>query len=959
MPRNPGAPAVFISSTSEDLKEYRRSAERAASRAGFLQVMMEDFPASGHPPLAVCRAKVSEADVLVAIVAHRYGWVPPDQPANQFQSITWLECEEAARQGKEVLAFLADPACEWPLDQREAYRITAAIEQGKATTELFAEVQRNVAQLDAFKQWIDGHGVRVTFRNPDDLRGNVESALRQWRDRHPEFGPAVAPPASADPAKYLDYLREQTGWIDIRGLQVGTGKAHRFPIEDLYIPLTTARSARAAAEGAERKPMKLEAALACHRLVIVGDPGSGKTTFLRRVAFALCDAAATPAAPDDAATGFLPRLTAIFRRAAPAVLGPALPLLIRIADLAEHIRSCRSTPSQGAPTTAESPAWLVHFLKTKSQEFNWDLDAGFFERKLSDGSAILLLDGLDEAPRKAERESIARLFEHATQAYKQCRFVVTTRPLTYTGRSLLEGFETAQIEPLGAEAIQRFLEHWCRGLFPESAHAAELHLAELAEALRSSAEIRRMARNPVMLTALAVVHWNERRLPEQRADLYESVLNWLARSREKREGREPADRCLAILQQLALGMQSQPEGRALQVSKGRAADMLAPQFDAVPEPRRRQIAQEFVEQEEVDSGIVVSRGSEIRFWHLTFQEYLAARAIAGLADKAQQNLLLTAERIYKPEWREVALLLGGVLHKQGKDKMDGLVSALLEKGECPSLAQQVRCAGLLGAMVRDLRPFNYQPADPRYQRTMDAVLGIFDVDKAYDIEFSVRLEAAEALGQAGDPRLRHDNWITIEGGGPANPKPFQIGRYPVTVEEYRHFVEDEGYQNESWWRARGFGQNTEPRDWDEQLLHPNRPVTGVSWYEAAAYCAWAGARLPSEAEWKRAARGLTGWEYSWGNEAPDEKRANFDMKVGEPTPVGLYPAGATPEGVADMAGNVWEWVKDWYERDKMRVLRGGSFVDDTSLLRAASRARFAPDVRIYDNGFRCARKVVP
>ena len=118
---------VFISSTSEDLKEYRKAAERAASRAGFRQVMMEDFAASGRLPLDVCREKVSEADVLVVIVAHRYGWVPPGQPPNQFHSITWLECEEAARQGKEVLAFLVDPACEWPLDQREAYRITAAI----------------------------------------------------------------------------------------------------------------------------------------------------------------------------------------------------------------------------------------------------------------------------------------------------------------------------------------------------------------------------------------------------------------------------------------------------------------------------------------------------------------------------------------------------------------------------------------------------------------------------------------------------------------------------------------------------------------------------------------------------------------------------------------------------------------------------------------------------------------
>jgi hypothetical protein len=415
-----------------------------------------------------------------------------------------------------------------------------------------------------------------------------------------------------------------------------------------------------------------------------------------------------------------------------------------------------------------------------------------------------------------------------------------------------------------------------------------------------------------------------------------------------------------LLQQLALAMQNAPKGRAVYVSKRAAADALAPHFREVPEPERLPRAQDFLEQEEIDSGIIVSRASEVAFRHLTFQEYLAAKAIAGMADAAQRDLLLAADAIYRPEWREVVLLLGGVLYRQGLEKVGGLVSAVLRKlGELPSLAEQARCAGLLGAVVRDLRPFNYQPADPRYQRTMDAVLKIFDADKAYGIEFHVRLEAAEALGQAGDPRLRQDNWITIRGGGPARLKPFQIGRYPVTVEEFRQFVEDEGYQNERWWRAGGFGQDTEPAGWDEQVQHPNRPVTGVSWYAASAYCAWDRARLPSEAEWELASRGLEGREYPWGQEEPDEKRANFDRKVGNPTPVGLYPAGATPEGVADMAGNVWEWTEDWNVRDKVRVLRGGSYIGEARDRRASGHGRIEPDDRHDNIGFRCVREVVP
>jgi formylglycine-generating enzyme required for sulfatase activity len=572
------------------------------------------------------------------------------------------------------------------------------------------------------------------------------------------------------------------------------------------------------------------------------------------------------------------------------------------------------------------------------------------------------------------------------------------------GETVLDGFTVAQIEPLEPEAIERFLEHWCAALFPESPGQAGLHLAKLSEALRSTPEIRRMARNPVMLTALAVVHWNERRLPEQRADLYASILTWLSRSREKRAGREPAERCLTLLAQLALAMQDQPEGRKVELSQGEAADILTSHFPGRAEAERRQKAWEFIDQEEVDSGIIVSRGSEVRFWHLTFQEYLAARAVAGLADCEQHRLLLAGNKIYRHEWREVALLLGCVLRQQGSAKVDGLITQILNGlGERASLAERARCVGLLGAMVRDLRPLGYDPADARYGSTLESVLGIFDAKKAQTVEFGVRLEAAEALGQAGDPRLNKENWVTIEADkfrmgaqreDPSNPnydhdagdnevpvhevylEEYEIGRYPVTVEEYRRFVENEGYTNPRWWQAGDFGRYQEPVNWDEQLLYPNRPVVGVSWYEAVAYCASAGARLPTEAEWERAARGVSGKKYPWGDGEPDTEGANYyKEKVDHPTPVGLFPRGATPEGIADMAGNVWEWVADWYEEDYRRrppdrnpkgpqsgfarVLRGGCWFSVPWLLRATYRGRNVPEFRGNNMGFRCARRVFP
>src|SRR5439155_14563348 len=108
-------------------------------------------------------------------------------------------------------------------------------------------------------------------------------------------------------------------------------------------------------------------------------------------------------------------------------------------------------------------------------------------------------------------------------------------------------------------------------------------------------------------------------------------------------------------------------------------------------------------------------------------------------------LLLRDDRIYRPEWREVALLLADILGvKQGKAKVDGLVSAILSR--CGArLAGQARTAGLVGAMVRDLLPLQYAPRDPKYKTLLDEVLGVFDAEKARSVEFAVRLEAAEAL----------------------------------------------------------------------------------------------------------------------------------------------------------------------------------------------------------------------
>ncbi|MBI4401673.1 MAG: formylglycine-generating enzyme family protein [Nitrospirae bacterium] len=208
-----------------------------------------------------------------------------------------------------------------------------------------------------------------------------------------------------------------------------------------------------------------------------------------------------------------------------------------------------------------------------------------------------------------------------------------------------------------------------------------------------------------------------------------------------------------------------------------------------------------------------------------------------------------------------------------------------------------------------------------------------------------------------DERPRHKVWLEA----------FAMDHYEVTTSRYARFLAATG--------------RTPPWLWESVNLaiHGDRPVIGVDWYDADTYCRWAGKRLPTEAEWEKAARGTDERRYPWGNQVPTAELANHAVGARFSysqalMPVGRYDKAASPFGLYDMAGNVWEWVQDWYdggyyerspernpigpEQGQFKVLRGGSWSELPKYLLTYGRFKLPPTTRNSYTGFRCAKSVM-
>jgi len=451
---------------------------------------------------------VEQCDIVVGILWKRFGTPIPEMGG---ETGTEHEIRTAiaawSKSGKPEVVICFNDAPYRPRDVAESKQATRVLE---------------------FREEIPGR--ELAYEGADDFRDKIRDYLEKYLKAHYPVTPGKVTAAIAgDPTRYLKALREETSHFDVQGLKFGDNRAYRFSIEEFYIPLTTS-SAKHGEMRAASIPLQ-EALLAHRNLLVVGDPGSGKSTFLKRVAFELCRDW-TENAP--------------------------LPVRIEAAVFSTYIVQQHT---RTGPADASSPDWIPVFLGAQCEEKNRDLGVDYFRAKLKAGGCHVLIDGLDETPDEPSRERLAKLIREASAAFDGCQFLVTSRP---EGKVPIQGFEEALIGDLEPEAILAFLAKLAKQLYPDDDTRERTFREDLEAAVNGRREIRKMTRNPVMLTALAVLQHNNVKLPEKRVDLYGSILEWLSKQRAK-PNRMPASDCLLRLRELALEMQNHEEGRQKQV----------------------------------------------------------------------------------------------------------------------------------------------------------------------------------------------------------------------------------------------------------------------------------------------------------------------------------------------------------------------------------------------------------
>lgn len=730
-------------------------------------------------------------------------------------------------------------------------------------------------------------------------------------------------------ADYLRGLYNRYSRLELRGIRRDGQQVIQLELEQVYVPL----AAKTWRRGGQSEEIRLDQVLQRgQRVIITGGPGSGKTTVLLHLAatLALALGSDTPALAAEklGLTGPLP-----------------LPVYIPLSSYARYRRTLPDGYSAEQDTLA---AFISHYLIRRGQG-GFDLPEDFFQQLLRSGRQVMaLLDGLDEVPGENERVKVREAIEGLLDSRPKLQIVATCRTAAYVGQSVLgRGFREVAALPLREGYIVRLVKqaYGLPDVFGSEPGQAEAKSNDLLKAISDLEEQRRrlygektepLITSPLLVRMLMIVHISDRRLPEQRAELYKKATDNLLLPEYQPDqevayelgglvgGSQSVHREMAQYLAFELHQRGDKQGRELEEYELRQILQTHPTY---PE-----LAEDFIGLTRRRSTLLEERDGQYRFIHLAFQEFLVASYLAdvkmgeggynAIAGFLEQGPLLDSW------WREPILLISGYFSIDKPQAAQKLLQRLAGLDEhAPARAATLPAEILLGAAELAAAAALEWPGLPAGLKAELAarLTGFFTKPGGLDNTPPVlRAEAGNILARLGDPRPEvttvdamqfcyvpagsfemgsgDDDDLAYNDEMPQHTFNIEYGywlaRYPVTIAQWQEFVTDSGHK---------------PEEADSLRDPANRPVRYVTWYEAVKFCEWlskrwqangllpAGwqVRLPSEAEWEKGARGgleiptapvirvLSNIE-STGSGAGEEQRAN-------PGPRRRYPWGDKAE----------------------------------------------------------------
>jgi formylglycine-generating enzyme required for sulfatase activity len=912
----------------------------------------------------------AECDITVVLLWSRMGTPLTETKADgtPYLSGTEWEFENALTANKPLFVYrrsdkvsldVDDPDFDEKVTQMK--RVNAFFErfkgEGGRILRAYATYSSTDDLLDRLRQNVDGY---LSELLPEDASTDTPARQSKIRSRRRAASPRGKPDV---PVAYRDWVKKQYGGVDLLGLQLKKGRPPS--LSAIYVPqTTTAPSAEAkgrrrwsgtdvdkARRGHEGLTLALSR-LANESLYVSGAPGTGKSTFCRWVAWLVAE-------------GALPSLDVPPPREFTEVLDDGLkgrlPLLLRLREFWEYL------PARvgGTLTVSDLEDAIAAWVEKKRFD---GLDADLFRTHLVRGSALLLLDGMDEVPTGAKtaagkwlpRQQLLSALADACPVWTRTgnRLLLTSRPHGVPAEQAARtALGHAPLQPLPDELQSLLAQRWFAVLAADAQTGAQT-AADLFDNIQSQPWLVELAANPLLLTAMCIVFDEGKRLPQDKHELYERVVATVLYSRYQ----DPADidRVKRELGVIAYGMhtgggpgdsRTTPAAEATfheverwlheyQERKGYTERAEASVFDT----RENLLSQ---------SGLFVGTGEDrAGFAHLSFQEFFAAQRAFTVNEERLSEVFL--ERSETPEWRNsLSFLFGRLLSafSEPKKALDLLQTRIDSAKESD--------AGLVVVLGEAAHVLTGKGITLRRDLLEHLQRLLLEVMTGPAVPVT-RAAAGSALGRLGDPRFRADwlwlpdeellGFIRVEAGAfrmgsdrdtdpyaEDNEQPqhvvelpeYYIAKYPVTVSQFQAFVENSGLNPKEPSSIRGV---------------PNHPVAWVSFGEAIAYCEWLTEKLnravwtpellrerlsggwaitlPSEAEWEKAARGRDGRIYPWGDTFDVSKANARETSLGTTSPVGMFQKGASPCGALDMSGNLWEWTRSLWGEDIFEATYG-------------------------------------